>query len=735
MICYNNKFALITAFALTLSSRAHSMEIDGNLSEPEWKNAISFELDKTVNPFTLVKSDETTNVKILSTTDGLYIGVLSQQKSEQQTSVRTSRDTDIESDFIRVIIDFDNGQSNAYSFALGNGGSMQDGIWRDENQFVKDWDGDWFGQTKQAPDHWNAEFLIPWDAIPMKIVEGSTRDVALYVERHDVKANKTYSHVATAKEQPTFISQFSPVTLNNFETKALDLYLSSTYKNDMLNENNKTNLSLDVFWRPDASQQLSATVNPDFGQVEADNIVVNFSPYETLFSERRPFFTQNQGLFDIRGNNDLRLIHTRRMGAESDIDAALKYTRNGETTDIGIMTVFEDQQSVSDKGSQFFTGRVLHRMNDTQIGYVFTYADKPEESRHSQVHGFDFRTDFGDTLQLTGQILGSKVQAQTTDTQGQGAWLSLSNKLSDTWQQNLAMTYYDDNLLVNDIGFLSRNDLISLKYENKKTWTQFTESEVFLKRTVEATVESKHNTHDDHLGTTFKLSGTDTYKSTASLYWNIRYHSRAKDDHVSRGNGTVKLNQGVSSFAEYNWGNQGKFRHHVALSLFDRDNVGQGADFHYHPSYYFTDDYRISWSFWGTLADEQLIWQNDSLNRYNYSTINNGIDFDATITENQELRVKFEWVSYQGKDGIITHTDTSGALTNTDISATDFSRSTTRFQIRYRYEIAPLSNIYLVYSRGGASTDHTDKSNWQTLGEGWDDRTADNFVAKIRYRF
>ena len=50
---------------------------------------------------------------------------------------------------------------------------------------------------------------------------------------------------------------------------------------------------VDVFWKPNGQFQLSATVNPDFGQVESDGIVVNFSALETFFGDKRPFFTEN----------------------------------------------------------------------------------------------------------------------------------------------------------------------------------------------------------------------------------------------------------------------------------------------------------------------------------------------------------------------------------------------------------------------------------------------------------
>ena len=60
----------------------------------------------------------------------------------------------------------------------------------------------------------------------------------------------------------------------------------------------------DIQWKPSGSFQLTAALNPDFGQVEADELVVNFDAIEVLFSDKRPFFAENQALFDVRLETD-----------------------------------------------------------------------------------------------------------------------------------------------------------------------------------------------------------------------------------------------------------------------------------------------------------------------------------------------------------------------------------------------------------------------------------------------
>ena len=59
-------------------------------------------------------------------------------------------------------------------------------------------------------------------------------------------------------------------------------------------EKTNTKGGAEIFWKIDSSRQLNATINPDFGQVESDELVVNFSAYETYYSDKRPFFAENQ---------------------------------------------------------------------------------------------------------------------------------------------------------------------------------------------------------------------------------------------------------------------------------------------------------------------------------------------------------------------------------------------------------------------------------------------------------
>ncbi|NNG42557.1 hypothetical protein HJP15_06405 [Pseudoalteromonas sp. NEC-BIFX-2020_002] len=720
------------------SQHTSAMEVDGQLNEVQWQTAHTLVLDKTIRPFSLAAAPVASEVKYFTSEEGIHVAVIAQQPKTQQTAMRTARDSNLESDYIELIIDFDNSKNTAYGFILGNGGSMRDGIWQNNNSFKSDWDGTWFGKTTQTDNSWTAEYLIPWSVAPMAQASSAQRQLGLFVRRHDVKSDSSYSQVPTSREQPDFIREFGTVSVDNFASSSLEIFGSAMYQRDMLNSKNSSNLSLDIFWRPDASQQLSVALNPDFGQVESDNLVVNFSPFETFFAERRSFFTENQSLFDLQGNAGLRLVHTRRIGVDGDIDAAVKYTRNGQNIDFGAMMVIEDDTHSGLDASRFATARGQYKFTKAQVGYLATYADRASEGREAQVHTIDFRTDVSDSIQIQGQFSGSFIDnkhTQEPDTQGQGAWFNVVHKFNDNWQQRLNLTRYTDDYDVNDLGFLSRNDLQRIYYSNERYFTDFSADDSLKQRRVELAARVDYNSQGDHLKSFIFLSGNEEYKDTSFLFWRAEYITSGKDDRTSRGNGIFNTESGYEFFTEYNFGNQNKFRHHIGLGYEDTFSDGQATSLHYHPSYYFTDNYRISWSLWAEQEKDSLLWIDNQLARYNFKELNNSIDFDATIDDKQELRVRFQWISATGTDGQAQRINSNGDLYASNAVANDFSRSTTRLQIRYRYELSPLSNIFLVYSRGGRSVNDLNQANLELFSEGWGERTGDNFVAKIRYRF
>jgi len=117
---------------------------------------------------------------------------------------------------------------------------------------------------------------------------------------------------------------------------------------------------------------LNATVNPDFGQVEADQVILNLTNFEPLFPEKRPFFTHGLDLFQPVGgevgHTPQTLLYSRRIGLTTPILAAGKLTGTaGKGLDIGVLDAFVAGASVPNndeanpnRGLGYFTSRPLH---------------------------------------------------------------------------------------------------------------------------------------------------------------------------------------------------------------------------------------------------------------------------------------------------------------------------------------------------------------------------------------
>jgi hypothetical protein len=135
---------------------------------------------------------------------------------------------------------------------------------------------------------------------------------------------------------------------------------------------------------------------------------------------------------------------------------------------------------------------------------------------------------------------------------------------------------------------------------------------------------------------------------------------------------------------------------------------------------------------------EWLIWDFDTaqLAGFEADRFNADLRFDWYPSARQEVRLKFQWVGIDAEQVDSYQLNSDGTLGLSTSAAANFSLSDTALQVRYRYQLAPLSDIFLVYSRGGYfSSDEGDEGPGTLVKEGWDGVQVESVIAKIRYRF
>jgi hypothetical protein len=243
---------------------------------------------------------------------------------------------------VQVIIDSTHDHRTAYSFSLTAGGVKIDGLYYDDRNFTTDWDGVWDGVTGTVPDGWVAEFSIPLALL--RFPESNTQTWGFSVRRQIARLNEESESVDNPHDSNANVSPLGHLTgmdgLKPRREVELMPYLATRgvlqpQFSDAARPTPRLfaptlDVGLDLKAALTSDLALNATINPDFGQVEADQIILNLTTFETFFPEKRTFFTQGLELFQPVVATDetvpQQLFYSRRIGLQTPILGAAKLT-------------------------------------------------------------------------------------------------------------------------------------------------------------------------------------------------------------------------------------------------------------------------------------------------------------------------------------------------------------------------------------------------------------------------
>ena len=273
------------------------IRIDGRVDEPIWSEIPAFDRMKIINPDTFEKSRYSTKIRIFSDNKGLYVSADMEQPKETLVERLTTRDESVNSDTFYVMIDTSGEGLYGYNFGLSLGGSKQDGKIAPERVMSFEWDAPWIGETAVTDSGWSAEMFLPWSAMSMPGAEDDRR-IGLLTGRKVAHLDELWGWPELPFSKPRFISGFSPASLEGVNPRQQwEVYPYVSATSDEISNEADGRGGIDVAWRPSSNLQLTATVNPDFGSVESDDVVVNLTAYETFFPEKRLFFLEGNEVF------------------------------------------------------------------------------------------------------------------------------------------------------------------------------------------------------------------------------------------------------------------------------------------------------------------------------------------------------------------------------------------------------------------------------------------------------
>jgi len=258
---------------------------------------------------------EQTAFKVAFDQDAIYFAVACMENDPSRiTKSLSRRDSFSNSDLVSIYIDPYHDRTTGYNFRVNPLGVQQDSYIFNDGDRDDDWNAVWEAEATVDDEGWYAEFRIPFSAIRYR---PSTSTWGLQIYRYMHGRGEDTAWITWDRETPGFVSRFGQITGLHDVPAPRQLEItpyavvsatdpSVTGKEEI---DNFENFGADVKYGVTADLTLNATVQPDFGQVEADPAVLNLSPYETQFQEKRPFFIEGNRFFQHRGFN---MFYSRR---------------------------------------------------------------------------------------------------------------------------------------------------------------------------------------------------------------------------------------------------------------------------------------------------------------------------------------------------------------------------------------------------------------------------------------
>ena len=750
-----------------------AIELDGLLKEKAWATVPAFNRMRLVEPDTLEEPIYRSDVRLLYTKRGLYISFDLEQPTNtiiQRFSVRD--DLALNRDFVSFALDTSGEGRYGYWMTLALGDNQGDGTVLPERQYNREWDGAWYGATHRTDTGWSAEFFIPWSQMAMPKEDG-TRRIGFLAGRRVAHINELWSWPALPASQPQFISRLQQLHLDGVDPKQqwnIFPYVSSTL--DAVDNVTRYKAGIDVFWRPSTNFQLTATANPDFGSIESDNVNVNLTANETFFPEKRLFFQEGQGIFNttpratsFRDFTRFTIVNTRRIGGRprdlelsSDFElsdrqqlrranllAAGKVTGQFGPVRYGVLAAAEDAtiynvggSRFSQEGSDFSAFRVLYEDSIGAayrgLGFISTSVSHPESD--ALVNGIDahYLTTNG-RWRFDGQLVHSNIDKVGS---GIGVLGDIAYQPRQGMKQLLQLAYFDDTIDVNDFGFQQRNNMSEARYR-----IEITKSSLTRIRDLLITPFAVYQVNGDGfrtgtaIGADFNLNLNNFDRIISFIAWSTERF----DDRNSFGNGTFRVNARLNLNVVYRTNTARKLSFFARIGSQGEATGGFKTDL----------EAGLVWQPISNLKMEAKALFSDRNGWLIHQEDKNFTEFKAAVwqpqlrleffpTAMQQFQIALQWVGIRAKeDRFYALPGGSNDLVevvnpNLPGDTDDFSILQLNFQVRYRWQIAPLSDLFIVYTKGGSK--RTDLSSFTDMfRNSWKNPLGDQLVIKLRYRF
>jgi hypothetical protein len=307
------------------------------------------------------------------------------------------------------------------------------------------------------------------------------------------------------------------------------------------------------------------------------------------------------------------------------------------------------------------------------------------------------------------------------------------------WRQQWIAMYFGDELEINDAGYLARNNTQYLHWQVSRRFTDLPKESRYASKDWRWRVSTFYSATGQRLNHQFRVSRESRLRNGSYEYAQINVNSAGTDDLILRGNGIANRPPNFNSYFEYDRPRKGNWGLHGEMEIFSgglggNHNIGYFLELT--PKYFISDAFNLYLGVTTSHNPDWTVWQRENLvgsfDRRN-SEISAG--FNWTLTNRQELRLKLQAIGLAARLRQAYRIDPAGKALPTTEPVDDFTVTNLGVQLRYRFEIAPLSYLYVVYGRGGFRNEPQIDGSASLLGDSFSLRDDEQLLVKFSYRF
>ncbi|MEO5579166.1 MAG: DUF5916 domain-containing protein, partial [Gemmatimonadaceae bacterium] len=456
-----------TATTAEASQVAIAPVLDGKLDDPAWRTAQVIDKFLEYEPKAGAESRFKTEVRVVHDEKYLYLMArMFDPAPDSIISLLSRRDVRTNSEQLKLVIDSYHDRRTAYQFITNPAGVKRDFYVSNDTNEDASWDAVWDVATAIDSLGWTAEFRIPFSQL--RFANSAEHTFGLMIVRDVARTSERISWPLLRKDRQGYVSQAGDLTRirglgspSRLEIVPYVVTKNETRPSGSSYKHPQTFASgADVKYALSSNLTLNATINPDFGQVEADPAVLNLSAFEQFFEERRPFFLEGSGIFAFNTNcGDIDsgcrgLFYSRRIGRSPQLSGlygdetsatnttilgASKLTgRLGKGLSVGFLDAvtqreFGAEDRTIEPRTNYAVGRLQQDLRDGQtgIGVMLTGVNRaldentdPFLRSSAYTGGLDFRHRFLDkrfeirAYAAASRIAGSESAIASTQRDG-----------------------------------------------------------------------------------------------------------------------------------------------------------------------------------------------------------------------------------------------------------------------------------------------------------------------------